>query len=150
MSGPLEPLMVFDVEVGPPVTIDAATGQGRRFIPILGGTVSGRHTGRILPGGGDWQHIHADGRLELTAQYILELDGGATVEVLSQGVRQGPPEVLARLARGETVDPSEYYFRTSIRLRTAAPELAYLNARLCIAYGARMASRVRIDVHEVL
>lgn len=150
MSSPLSPLMTFDVELDPPVVVDAAPGQGRRYIPILGGTVSGRYTGRILPGGGDWQDICADGRLELVAHYILELDGGHKVEVLSQGVRQGPPEVLARLARGEAVDPGEYYFRTSIRLRTSAPELEHLNARLCIAYGARLASRVRIDVHEVL
>ena len=36
-------------------------------------------------------------------------------------MRHGPPEVLARLAKGEDVDPSLYYFRTVMRFETAHP-----------------------------
>jgi hypothetical protein len=88
--------------------------------------------------------------MELDAHYVLSL-GGANVEVRSTGVRHGPPQVLARLARGEAVDAEEYYFRTGIRLFTAAPELAHLNARLAVAvaFGARLADRVRLEVFEV-
>ena len=41
--------------------------------------------------------------------------------VQSRGVRHGTAEVLARLGRGEDVDASEYTFRTSTQIETAAP-----------------------------
>ena len=84
-----KPLMDFEVEVGKPVTIDAGA-QGRRFIPITGGRVSGQWTGSVVPGGADWQIIWPDGRLDLEARYALDIDGHGLVEVLSQGVRHRP------------------------------------------------------------
>jgi hypothetical protein len=51
------------VEVAPPVEQGEIDGARQRFIPITGGTVSGpRLTGKVLPGGGDWQAIHPGGR----------------------------------------------------------------------------------------
>ncbi len=143
------PLMNFEVEVGKPVTIDGGE-HGRRYIPITGGRVSGAYTGSVVPGGADWQVIWPDGRLDLEARYALDLDGHGAVEVLSQGLRHGPPDVLAALARGEAVDPSGYYFRTTMRFRTAAPALQHLNAMIAIAKGAQDKSLVRLSVFEVL
>jgi hypothetical protein len=143
------PLMNFEVEVGKPSTVDGGV-YGRRFIPITGGRVSGEYTGVVVPGGADWQIIWPDGRLDLEARYALEIDGHGLVEVLSQGVRHGPPDVLAALARGDAVDPSLYYFRTSMRFRTAAPGLARLNAMIALAKGRRDKSVVRLSIFEVL
>lgn len=70
--------------------------------------------------------------------------------MVSSGLRSGPPEVLQRLAAGEIVDPGQYYFRTAIRFRTGAPELAGLNHRLYVARGARRPGAVRLEVFEVL
>ena len=50
-------------------------------------------------------------------RYTLQTDGGDLLYVQSRGVRHGSAEVLARLARGEDVDPGEYTFRTSTRSR---------------------------------
>ena len=136
------------VLVGPPVTI-ADGAPGRRFIPIVGGTVKGDLSGRILAGGGDWQTILADGGMEIDAHYALDIEGHGHVEVRSQGVRVGPPGILAALGRGEIVDPSTYYFRTFVRLTTAAPGLARLNGILAIAVGARAPGAVDLDVVEV-
>ncbi len=88
-------------------------------IPIVGGRVSGAYTGKVLPGGADWQTIWPDGRLELEAHYALDIDGHGLVEVLSSGVRHGPPDVLAALARGEAVDPTERRRPDSRRASTA-------------------------------
>lgn len=143
------PLMTFAVDVGAPVSIDAGQ-HGRRAIPIVGGRVSGAYTGKVLPGGADWQTIWPDGRLELEAHYVLDIDGHGLVEVLSSGVRHGPPDVLAALARGEQVEPSLYYFRTSMRFRTAAPGLLHLNAIIALTKGRREKSTVHLDVFEVL
>lgn len=148
MTPALTLLMTLEVLVGPPVQIDAAP-HGRRFIPIVGGTVSGGLIGRVLDGGGDWQTVWPDGRMDIAAHYVLEIDGQGTVEVRSDGVRHGPPEALAALARGEAVDAASYYFRTAVRLRTAAPGLSRLNALLAVATGERAADRVRLRVFEL-
>ncbi len=136
--------MQIDLAVGPPVAIS----QSRRCIPILGGAVSGRLNGEVLPGGADWQQIGSDGTIEIDARYVLKLADGL-VEVESRGLRAGPPEVLARLAAGEVVDPALYYFRTAMRFRSAAPELAWLGRILGVASGERLSGAVRLTVHEV-
>jgi len=48
------------------------------------------------------------------------------------------PEVLACLARGDEVDASEYMSRTTTRIETATPELAWLNTGIFISAGGRL------------
>jgi hypothetical protein len=85
-----------------------ATPYGeRRIINILRGTVDGpRLTGKVLPGGADWQIVRADGVVHLTARYTIETAAGALVLVDAEGYRHGPREVMAALTRDETVDAS--------------------------------------------
>lgn len=145
-----QPVLILDVEVGPPIEPGAVGAGVRRCIPLTGGQVSGAIEGEIIPGGADWQTICDDGTLQIEAHYAFRTAAGAVVEVVSSGLRSGPPEVLQRLAAGEIVDPRQYYFRTAIRLRTGAPELASLNHRLYVARGARRPGAVRLEVFEVL
>jgi Protein of unknown function (DUF3237) len=122
----------------------------RRVIDITGGRVEGpRLKGRILPGA-DWQIVCPDGTADLTARYGIETDAGARVLVRSDGLRHGPPDVLAALARGEPVDPGRYYFRTVMRFEAADPTVSWLNRIIAIARGAREKNTVRLDVFEVL
>src|SRR4029079_17686241 len=123
----------------------------RRVVNLLGGTVSGaKLNGRILPGGADWQIMAADGALDIHARYTIESDVGALIQVDSKGVRNGPPEVMARLGRGEDVDPALYYFRTVMRFETAHPSTAWLNRILALAKGAREKNAVKLTVYEVV
>lgn len=141
-------LVQIDLAVGPPHTIGFVAGQTRRCIPILGGTVNGRLHGEVLPGGADWQQIGPDHSIEIDARYVLSLQQGL-VEVESRGLRNGPPDVLARLARGEAVDPKLCYFRAAMRFRSAAPELSWLGCILAVARGERLPDGVRLMVDEV-
>ena len=59
--------------------------------------------GRIVEGGVDWQIQRVDGVLDIAAHYVIRADDGALIEVHSDGIRHGPPEVMARLGRGEPV-----------------------------------------------
>jgi hypothetical protein len=122
----------------------------RRVINILGGNVEGRLKGRVLPGGADWQFIRADGAAHVEARYTIQSDRGALILVNSEGIRHGPPEVLARLMTGEIVDPSLYYFRTAMRFETGDPALDWLNRVLAVARGQREKNAVKLDVYEVL
>jgi hypothetical protein len=122
----------------------------RRVIDILGGRVEGpRLNGRILPGA-DWQIVLPDGTADLTARYGIETDAGARILVRSDGLRHGPPQVLAALARGESVDPETYYFRTAMRFEAADPAVDWLNRIIALARGIREPQLVRLDVFEVL
>jgi len=58
--------------------------------------------------------------------------------------------VLAALARGDSVDPAQYYFRTAPRFETSAPKYAYLNRLLAISSGDRRASGPIYTVEEIL
>jgi hypothetical protein len=123
----------------------------RRVINILGGQVDGpRLRGQILPGGADWQIARPDGAADIQARYTIQSESGGLVLVSSEGLRHGPPEVLAQLARGENVDPALYYFRTLMRFETADPALDWMNRVLAIAHGARLPNAVKLDVFEVL
>lgn len=141
--------------------IDCAVGEIQRFgntpygerrvIDITGGRVHGpRLNGRILPGGTDRQIIRADGVTDLQARYSIETDAGGLILVNSDGLRHGPPEVLAAIARGEPVSPATYYFRTVMRFETSDPALTWLNSIIALATGAREQQRVKLDVYEVV
>ena len=146
----LEFLMSIVAEVGELVTMGAAPLGERRVVDITGGTFAGpRLRGKVL-GGADWQVVRRDGAIELDARYALADERGGIVQVVSQGLRHGPPEVLARLARGEDVDPASYFFRTFMRFETGADELAFLNATLAVATAARKARRVELQCFRVL
>ncbi len=129
----------FRVLVGTPLKLgDDGFGE-TRIVPILGGTVSGPGlTGSILPGGVDEQRIRADGLTRLHARYVIRAEDGALIKVDSQGLRHGPPEVIAALARGERVKPGDLYFRTVIRFETSAPAHDALNKAMFLTDGERL------------
>jgi Protein of unknown function (DUF3237) len=140
--------MTISVSVRPVVDL----GGGRRFVPFADGTFTGVDglEGTVLDGGVDWQVVRADGVLEIDAHYALRTDAGDAIEVRSSGVRKAPAPVLERIANGEPVAPEEYYFRTHIRLSTAADRLARLNEVIAVSTGERERDVVHIHVHEVL
>jgi len=152
MTSPISstPIFTISAELAPVMNLGATPYGERRIIAITGGTVNGpKLQGHILPGGADWQIVRADGAADIQARYIIKTDAGACILVNSEGLRHGPPEVLAALARGDNVDPSLYYFRTVMRFETSDPAVDWLNRILALARGKREALAVRLDVYEV-
>ena len=146
-----EPIFSIRCELADILDVGMAPFGHRRVVNILGGPVTGtRLTGRVLPGGADWQIVAADGCIDLHARYTLQSDAGALVQVEFEGHALRPPDVLERLGRGEEVDPSLYYFRTVMRFETAHPSTAWLNRILALAKGAREKNAVKLEVYEVL
>ncbi|HEX5213641.1 MAG TPA: DUF3237 domain-containing protein [Pseudolabrys sp.] len=145
-----EPIFTIHAELSAIMNLGRTPYGERRIIDITGGTVQGaKLRGRILPGGADWQIVRGDGAADISARYTIETDAGARILVKSDGLRHGPPEVLERLARGDSVDPSLYYFRTVMRFETSDPAVDWLNRILALARGQREARAVRLDVYEV-
>ena len=119
--------------------------------PIASGHFEGeRLRGKVLHGGGDWTLLRSDGVLELDLRLTLETDDGALIYMASFGLRHGPPEVIAALARGASVDPSSYYFRTTLRFETGHPQYAFLNRLLAVSRAVRQPQGPVYTIHEIL
>ena len=138
------------VDVGVPLDLGPVSTGRRRIVPILGGSVTGpRLDAAILPGGADWQIVRADGTAEVVARYTLRAGDGTLISVVNKGLRRGPPEVLARLAAGEALDPSAYYFRASPVFEAARGPHAWLMDHIFVATGERREKQVVITVYAL-
>ena len=146
----LSPAFDVTVTLGPPLELGMVAAGRRRFVPITGGTVSGRGlSGIVLPGGGDWQTIGPDGTTEIHARYAMQASDGTAIEIDNPGVRVASPEVIARLTAGEDLDPALYYFRTSPHFSLAAGKHDWLRRRTFVGVGVRHPSTVELRVFEV-
>jgi hypothetical protein len=144
-------LMTLQVAVVGPQKIGAVPHGTRVTGPVASGHFEGpRLRGKVLPGGGDWTLLRGDGVLELDLRITLETDDGALIHMASFGLRHGPPEVIAAIARGETVDPSTYYFRTTPRFETGHPKYAFLNRLLAVSSGDRRPGGPIYTIDEIL
>ncbi|MFO1399893.1 MAG: DUF3237 domain-containing protein [Steroidobacteraceae bacterium] len=133
-----------------PLTIGQTPVGLRRMVPITGGRFEGpRLRGTGVPGGADWQYQRADGAWILEAIYLLRTDDGVLIQVRNHGLRDGPPEVMRRLAAGEAVDPSEYYFRACPSFEAPAGRYEWLNRGLFVCTGARYPAAVKLWVWKI-
>ncbi|QTN23310.1 DUF3237 domain-containing protein [Rhizobacter sp. AJA081-3] len=146
----LVPMTQIRCEVGALVTLGAAPLGERRYVPLGGGSARGPElNGTLVEGGVDWQIARGDGVLEIAAHYVIRADDGGLIEVRSEGLRHGPPAVMERLARGESVPRDDYFFRTLVRFATGAPAWQHLNKVMAIACGQREARLVLLDVYRL-
>lgn len=138
------------VEVGAPIEIGDVGRGVRRLIPINGGRCIARDwTARVLPGGTDFQLLVSATSARLEARYVLETDGGDRIYIDNQAVRSAAPEVMARLVRGERVDPAQVYFRCVPRFEVSAPSLKWMMERLFLGTGVRTPEAVQLSFFEV-
>jgi hypothetical protein len=72
-----------NVTLGSSLSVGASKRGTRNIIPITGGTLSGRVTGTVVPGGGDYQLI--GGSTVLDARYALASDDGEYILVRNCG-----------------------------------------------------------------
>lgn len=139
----------LEVSLAPLQEMGPGRAGQRRIIPIIGGTVSGQVTGDILNLGADWQTLFADGSADLDTRYAFQTHDGALIEVINKGVRHGPPEVIAALARGEDQPGETYYMRTHARLESGDARYEWINRMLFVGSGVRRANQVIIQLFLV-
>ena len=145
----VRPFCTLEVELGPIIDMGLGRFGQRRIIPIVGGRVTGRISGTIRNLGADWQTIAHDGVADLDARYAFETPDGALVEIINQGFRHGPPEVMKQLASGAPTPPESYYMRSTARLESGHADYRWLNRLVFVGTGARNANAVQIDLYSV-
>lgn len=137
-------------ELAPPVEQGVVAGARHRFIAITGGTVSGpKLSGVVLPGGGDWQAIEEGGLTTIEARYFVKAADGTVIGITNPGVRTASPDVIEKLARGEAVDPSLYYFRTTPSFTAPEGAFGWMRRKVFVARGIRRPDHVMIDYYIV-
>jgi len=140
----------LSVQVAKPLEVGRTVRGLRRLIPIVSGEAVGDGwRARVLPGGADFQLVVSDTLAELDARYVLEVDGGDLIYVQNRAIRSGPPELMARLARGEPVDPASIYFRCCPSFETVSTSLSWINQRMFVGTGARYPDKVVMRFFEL-
>ena len=145
---------LFDVKIQVPVeeAVDVGNtphGQ-RRVVKVTGGEFEGpRLKGQVL-GGEDWLLLCRNDVLLLDCRMMLETYDGHRICMTYTGRRHGPPEVMARMERGEEVAASEYYHRVTPLFEAASQEYAWLNGVVCIGIGHKQPWGGLYSIHHVL
>jgi hypothetical protein len=146
---------VLDLTVYVAAPIEAGNVMGlnsrgkRRIIPITGGTVSGHVTGKVLPGGADFQIVVSDTTSDLDARYMIELDNGEHIFVQNRALRRGAATDIAKLVRGEHVSPDAIYFRCVPTFEVSSPALEWLTQSIFVGTGARFPDHVQISIFRL-
>jgi hypothetical protein len=141
----------LEASLGAPLDLGETAQGRRRIVPLIGGTFTGPElSGTLIPGASaDWQTVRPDGTALGDIRYTLETAEGDLLYVQSRSIRHGSAEVLARLGRGEDVDPSEYTFRTWTQVETGAPALDWLNMGVFIGVAGRQPAGVIYETYLV-
>jgi hypothetical protein len=134
----LTPIGQLRVHVAPPVDLGPSPLGRRRMIAILGGEMDGEiGTGTVLPGGADWQTVHDDGSVTITAEYTIQFTEGDVMTLRSIGVRA--------MRDGAGAPP---HFRTSI-IFAAEEHRSTLNQNLYVSTGSRDGEFVVLNLFRV-
>lgn len=145
------PLFAMRLDVGAIHAVGGPAGPPQRVAAVPSGVFEGeRLSGVVLDGGSDWQTVRGDGTTTLDVRLLLQTGDGAVIGMTYTGIRHGPPEVMAQVAKGEAVDPASYYFRTSASFTTSDPRYDWLNRILAIGTGHRLPTGPVYSLFEVL
>jgi hypothetical protein len=143
------PLFVMRLVVKPLLQVGATPNGYRRVGIVTGGTFDGeRLSGIVLDGSSDWQTVRRDA-ITLDVRLMLQTNDGELVTMTYRGYRHGPPEVLQKIDKGETVDPASYYFRIAPVFETAGRH-DWLNRIIAVGIGHRTAEGPTYSVFEIL
>jgi hypothetical protein len=144
------PLFVLREQVPPLLVIGHTPNAFRRVGLIQRGSFEGERLSGEVVSGNDWQAVRTDSCIKLDVRLVLKTTDGALVVMTYQCLRAGPPSVIEKLDKGETVDPHSYYFRMSPMLETSAPKYDWMNRIIAIGTGHRMPDGPLYCVFEVL
>ena len=86
----------------------------------------------------------------MNVRLVLKTKDEALISMTYRGIRYGPPDVMARIDKGEVVDPTSYYFRINPLFETANANYDWLNRVVAIGIGHRRADGPIYSIFEVL
>ena len=146
-----KPMFAMRLDVRPLLIVGATPGAYRRVGVVTGGSFEGeRLSGAVLDGSSDWQTVRNDDSTTLNVRLVLKTEDGALIGMTYQGLRHGPADIIARIEKGEVVDPASYYFRINPLFETEAAKYDWINRVIAVGIGHRFADGPVYNVFEVL
>jgi hypothetical protein len=138
-------------EAVPPLYVVGQTPNAfRRIGMVTGGSFEGERLSGEVVSGNDWQDVRTDDCTKLDVRLLLRTTDQALIVMTYQCLRSGSAETLAKLDRGEAVDPASYYFRFIALFETGAPKYHWINRIVAVGIGERLADGPLYNVFEVL
>jgi len=138
-------------ETVPPLYVVGQTPNAfRRIGVVVGGTFEGKRLSGEVVSGNDWQDVRRDNCTKLDVRLLLKTTDGALIVMSYQCLRAGSAEILAKLDRGEAVDPASYYFRFVALFETSTPAYDWINRIVAVGIGQRLAEGPRYNAFEIL
>ena len=145
-------LMELSADLEQPSQELGETPFGTRHIVYVhgGGYISGpKIKGDVMRGGGDWYLVRHDGAAQLDVRITLRTNDGALIFVSYRGISDIPAKVLQRISKGEAVDASEYYFRTTPVFETASQKYSWLNRLITVGVGKITPKGVSYSIYAI-
>ncbi|MGY2118534.1 DUF3237 domain-containing protein [Nocardia gipuzkoensis] len=106
--------------------------------------------GEMLPGGGDWVWLGADGISRMDVRATLRTDDGVLLHYESNGVLRFPRDGRQRLADGERLSVDESYVRPTPRFETSDERYSWLCGLVVVGYGEYGRGRIDHRMYRIL
>ena len=139
----------LSVDLSAPYRIETPTGL-RQTYPPKAGTMTGRITGTLLDGGGDWVVVGSDGVSRMDIRQTIRTDDGALIHFAALGVVRLPADGRERVARGERVAFTDSYIRSTPRLETDHDRYQWVNGQVFVSIGEFSAGHIDHRIYRVL
>jgi uncharacterized protein DUF3237 len=147
---PVEHLFDMHVNLQPAQVIPTPVGTRMTFI-TTGGVIDGpKMRGELLPGGGDWLTVGADGTGRVDVRATLRTHDGVLVHYESRGVIKIPADGAQRLAAGEVLPFADTYVRTTPKFETGDERYAWLSEVVAVGYNILSPNRIDYRIYRVL
>jgi hypothetical protein len=147
---PVEHLFDLGIDLEPGQVIPTPLGARLTFV-VKGGRFEGpRLRGEMLPGGGDWVSLGADGVSRMDVRATLRTDDGVLIRYESHGVLRFPGDGRQRLARGDRLSLDECYVRPTPRFETSDERYAWLCGIVTVGYGEYGLGRIDHRMFHIL
>jgi hypothetical protein len=132
-------LGTLDVNLGPTYGLGGTPEGNRLIVNAVGGRFEGpRLSASIVPNGGNWGRVRANGSMALDVRGLLETDDGALIYLRYEGRIVVPPELANAVfdpQEEDVVDPSRYYFRVTPYFETSSTTYDWLNNIVAVGIG---------------
>lgn len=146
----LEPLM--ELEIGVKVhRIGPGPYGTRQLLEVTGGEFHGEKlAGRVLPSGGDWMLMGADGVARLDVRMMLETEDGTPIYMQFVGVLEVNDRVTAAWSGTLESDYDDAYFCAQPRFETGDARYGWLNRIVCLAEGKVGPNKVTYRIYRTV
>ncbi len=132
-------LFSLDINLNPPQVVGPIWKGVRLISPFKDGLVtSDKIKGKVLPCSGDWGLFIDSATFKVDSRVTIETDDGALIYITYSGYSHATAKIAAMIGQGKggEINPSDYYFRTSVSFETSSPLYAWLNYTTAVGMGS--------------